>query len=775
MRILISLLLLGLLGLCSSLNAQNITISGFVKDANTGEPLLFANCVEAHSKKGVTSNNTGFFSITLKPGSVNLIISYLGYKNLAVGFSLKNDTIINIQLNPMLNELEEVVVNAHTPVSQQVIMGKTTVPIKTIKALPSFAGEPDLMKSISFLPGISTGKEGYSNIYVRGGDRGQNLILLDGIKLYNTNHVGGFLSLINSDVIKHVDVYKGGFPSRYGGRASSVIDIYTKDGNNKETKGKFNIGLLNSGVMVEAPLSEKTNFIFAARTSYYDLYTIPERREYNQTGMGEYFGYTFFDINGKFNWNISQKNKLSLSVFSGHDYQKSVEAVNYSAQQKDAIDKLNIHNSGISISENIVLSRNVFWKNTLAFSTYNNEITSKAEYIEYGSKRVESSSTFSEINDITFQSRLDVYADNNNTIKTGIEISRYNFVPGIQATYFENENAQSIIDTTVGFNTSLKAYEGSLYVEDEISIGSLVKMNLGLRGTTYVCRDTAFLRIEPRVSLSLMLSDQFYFKANYTILNQYNHVLVNNYMGFEKEIWLAATKELIPQNAKQTSVGLFYCNEISRLDVSLEGFYKTMSNLLEYRSPVDETANLNNIENIVAKNGKGKSYGAELQVKKDFNKLSTTLNYTIAWNYRQFDQLNNGNWFPFIYDKRHDFSAVALWQISEKYSFSSLFSLSSGTPCTLPIGFSTTDDYFENYYIFSEINNRRLPLYHRLDVALVKKGKTKRGKAKQFSINIFNVYARQNPVYIYYDSNTGKVYQKSLFSIVPTIGYSVQF
>ncbi len=772
MRLLISLLIFGY---CTSINAQNITLSGFIKDAKTGEPLLFANCIDTISKKGTTTNGIGFFSMVLKKGEVGIIASYLGYENMERKYLLSKDTSIVILLEPRLNELEEVVVNAYTPMNQQVIMGKTTVPVKTIKALPSFAGEPDLMKSISFLPGISTGKEGYSNIYVRGGDRGQNLILLDGIKLYNTNHVGGFLSLLNSDAIKHVDVYKGGFPSRYGGRASSVIDIYSKDGNSKEFKGKFNIGLLNSGFMVESPLFEKMSCFFAVRSSYYDLYTIPARREYNQTGIGEYFGYTFFDVNGKINWNISQKNKLTLSVFSGHDYQKSVEAVNYSVQKKNAIDKLNIHNSGVSVSHNFILSQKIFWKNILAFSSYNNKIASISEFNEYGSIRIESTSSFSEINDVSLQSRLEIYPDNTNSIKTGIEISRYDFTPGIQASFFENENAQSIIDTTIGFNTSLNAYEGSLYIEDELSFGSFVRTNLGLRGTSYVCKDTTFFRLEPRISLRLLLSDKFSFKVNYTILNQYNHVLVNNYMGFEKEIWLAATKELKPQKAEQTSGGLFYSNELKRLDVSIEGFYKTMSNLLEYRSPVNESGNLDNIENIVAKNGKGKSYGIEFQLKKDFDKFSTNLNYTLAWNYRQFNELNNGKWFPFIYDKRHDLSVVSIWQISEKYSFSSNFSLSSGMPCTLPIGFSKTDDYFLNYYIFSEINNRRLPLYNRLDVALVKKGKTRKGNIKQFSINIFNVYARQNPVYIYYDNNTGKIYQKSLFSIVPTIGYSVQF
>lgn len=762
------------IGLSIACYAQSFTIKGFVKDSKTGEALLFAHCYDSLSNKVTLTNTEGFYSLTLPKGKIILVASYIGYQSTIQEIILTKDTTIQIELTPSTTELHHVVVHSHTPLHQQVIMGKTTIPVQTLKALPSFAGEPDIMKAISFLPGVSLGKEGYSNIYVRGGDRGQNLILLDGIKLYNTNHIGGFISLINSDILKHVDIYKGGFPSRYGGRASSVIDIFTKDGNNKEFKGKFNIGLLNSGFIIEAPISENMSYFFATRSSYYDLYTISARRKYNQTGIGEYFGYTFFDINGKISWQISQDDKLTLSVFSGHDYQKTVEALDYSAQKKDAVDKLNIHNTGVSLVHSSLIKHKIYWKNIGAFSVYNNTISSDLKYLQYGSSVIESVSSFSEIKDINFQSRLELYP-NNNAIKTGIEISKYSFMPGIQASYTENKNAQSIEDTIIGFSADLTSYEGSVYIEDEISINNSSKLNLGVRGTSYVCKDTVFFRVEPRISFRLLLSKRFSFKANYTILNQYNHVLIQNYGGFEKEIWLAATKELIPQKAKQTSAGFFYSNEFRKLDISIEGFYKQMSNLLEYRSPVYETDNLDNIENIAAKNGKGISYGAEFQTKKDFNKISIIVNYTLAWNYRQFDELNNAKWFPFIYDKRHDLSVVSLWQISDKYSFNSNFSLSSGMPSTLPVGYSKTDTYFYDYYIFGEINNRRLPLYHRLDLSLIKKEITKKGRIQQFTFNIFNVYARQNPVYLYYNNNTGKVYQKSIFSIVPTVSYSIQF
>ncbi len=418
-----------LLFMSSFMYSQNFTINGFVKDATTGEALLFANCSDTKNEKSTIANNTGFYSITLPKGEVYFVVSYVGYKSYKKKFYLKKDTNLIIELEPKPNEIEEVTVNSYSSVRQQVIMGKTTVPVKTIETIPSFVGDPDLMKAVSFLPGVVNGREGYSNIYVRGGDRGQNLILLDGIKLYNTNHVGGFLSLFNSDIIKHVDIYKGGFPSRYGGRASSVIDIYTKDGNIRKLKGKFSVGLLISSLMVETPISEKVNCFVSLRSSYYDLFTISARNEYKRTGTGEYVGYTFFDFNSKINFNVSRKQKLSLSIFSGHDYQKNVEANNYSEQSKDEINKLSIHNTGISLSSRTVLNSKMFWRNTLAFSTYSNESLNTNTETNYGSTTISELSSFSKINDISLRSDLDIYLDNINSIKTGIEISKYNFVP----------------------------------------------------------------------------------------------------------------------------------------------------------------------------------------------------------------------------------------------------------------------------------------------------------------------------------------------------------
>jgi hypothetical protein len=755
--------------------AQNYTINGYVRDSETGEALLFANCFDSINQKGTTTNSYGYYNLSLPKGKINLIASYIGYQDKLKEFMLLKDTTINFELEAKPVELQEVVISNYIPIHQQVIMGKTTVPLKTIEAIPSFAGEADLMKAISYIPGISTGKEGYSNIYVRGGDRGQNLILLDGIKLYNTNHVGGFVSLFNSNIIKHLDVYKGGFPARYGGRASSVIDIYTKDGNKNEFHGKYNIGLLSSGILFEGPLRKNISFIFAARSSYYDLFTLPARRTLKQTGAGSYFGYTFFDINSKISWQASDKSRLFMSFYTGHDLQKSEDANKASFQESISSNKLKIHNTGISLGQNYIITPKLFMKNSLAFSNYNNRLETYEKLIQYGSTTTEGYTSFSQINDFTLQSRFEYTPNTLHSVKTGIELSYYYFIPGMQNSYTENLNTNSITDTTIGFTNAISAFENNIYLEDELHLSNKIWLNIGIRGTSYMCKDTTYYRAEPRLSLRWLISKSFSFKANYTIMNQFNHVLVNNYMGFEKEIWIAATKNLPPQKAEQISTGIFYSFGKKNIEISLEAFYKDMYNLIEYHSPVDDEDNLNNIENIVAKNGKGEAYGIETQIIKGEGRINGSVNYTLSWNYRQFNELNNGKKYPFIYDRRHDLSILSTLIINDSYSFNSNFVLSSGMPITLPEGFIKEDDFFYHYYAYSGINNRRLPLYHRLDISLIKKGKTKKGNNKQFEINIFNVYARKNPVYIYYDSNTGKVYQKSLFSIIPTISYSVQF
>lgn len=755
--------------------AQTYSVSGYVKDATSGEPLLFANCYDTISLRGTTTNDYGYYNLQLSAGKAQIKTSYLGYESKTIEIDVAIDQHLDIELQPIRKEIEEVIVNAHTPIHEQVLMGKTTITPKTIKAIPSFLGEPDMMKSISFMPGVSSGREGYSNIYVRGGDRGQNLILLDGMKLYNTNHVGGFTSLINTEIVKSVDVYKGGFPSQYGGRASSVIDIHTKDGNSKEWHGSFTLGLISSGLLVEGPITPKINMMLAARSSYYTLFTLKNRKIYKNIkyGNASVTDFYLYDINGKINWNISDKQRLSISVYNGMD--NMIDKYKQVSKQKgieyEEHEEFKIGNTGVSLLYNNAISQKVFWKNTIAYSRYSNCAKEKA--IEYQSIPPENTENevSSNIGDISFGSRLEIFASSRNTIKLGFEADAYNFMPGKQTT--KNQENGLILDTLYGYTSDIEAQEISIYGEDEMNLGTKAKLNIGVRGTSFLCEGKTFYRIEPRISLRNMLTERLSAKANFTVMNQYNHVFVNRQDIFEREIWIAALKDLPPERAEQVSAGLFYGNNETTLECSLEGYYKRMHHLIEYRSPLKERGNYDNLSNITANEGEGESYGVELMINKDFRNVTTILSYTLSWNNRQFDNLNNGKWFPFKYDRRHDVSFVSMWRINQKYSINGNFIFSSGLPCTLPVAYSGYDDLFEDYYIYEGINNYRMPCYHRLDVSVVRRTKTLKGNPQTWTFNIFNLYAHQNPDYVYFDD--GKLYQRSFFLILPTVSYSLQF
>lgn len=750
-----------------NLIAQSFTISGKVTDIESGEPILFAECYDATSLKGTNTNAYGIYSLSLPKGWIQLTTSHINYEKSTKQIFIDKDTVINISLQPIVENLDEVVIQRKIPIHKQTLMGKINIPVQSVTNLPSFAGETDLMKALTYLPGITNGKEGYSNIFVRGADRGQNLVLLDGMKLYNTNHIGGFLSLINSDILKHVDIYKGGFPARYGGRASSIIDLYTIDGNKNTFGGKFNLGFLTSSFLLEGPLSKKVSFFSSARSSYYDLFTLKKRHIYNKTGREGYFGYTIFDINTKIQWEKTDTNIFSLSFYTGHDFQSTAEEI---INNHKSLGNWKIHNTGVSFNQLWNFHPKWFIKNTLAFSNYKTTL----EDIEEDDISLYKYNTISDINDLSFQSRISFSPNIKHNIKGGIESSYYIFKPCVQT--IESENQNENYTNTSGFTSYINAFETNFYIEDEIKFSNKTRLNIGARFTAYKAKDTVYKKIEPRISLRALINNNLSFKANYTEMNQFNHTLVNNYYGFERELWLASTKNIPPQNAKQLSGGLFYSGNDNIWNFSLETYFKKMSNLLVYQSPVNDEENLSNIENIIAKNGNGTTYGIETQLERNNAKrLYGSINYTLSWNYRKFKTLNEGIAYPSDYDRRHNLTIVANYKIDKFYSLSTNFILSSGKPITMPVAYISEDDFNYEYFVYDKINNNRLPLYHRLDISISRTKKNSKNKKRIVKLNIYNAYARQNPVYIYLDSNTGKVKQKSLFSIIPSLNYTYEF
>lgn len=752
-------------------SSGQFTIHGSITDSSTKETLISAHVYDSISMKSAISNSQGFYSLTLNRGKVSVRVKYLGYEESVHTFHLVADTVINFKLLSKSEQLNDVKIVAEVPIHEQTLLGKNIISKVAIENGPSSFGELDLMKAATKLPGITPGREGRSNIYVRGGDRGQNLILLDGVKLYNTGHMGGFVSLFNTDVIKQVDVYKGGYPSRFGGRASSVIDIHTLDGNRNKLSGKFNLGLLTSSVMAEGPIGEKISFVVAARTSYYELYSLSDRNRMKKYSTADFVNFNFFDINAKLTYYINPRNRVYGSLFIGNDrnvtkYRSPYEIGNTLYAIKNSSFKGGIHTE---------LGTNLFIKNSVSYSNYSNELNSSNSDKRKGTKITSNYFSTSEIKEFNLQSKLEYYPNSSHAIKAGVEYSYYKFLPGVNRSYKNQSDTGFERDTTFGYRFYLEANEIAAFAEDEIQFNKQLFLNIGLREVLFLTDGKNYNRTEPRVSLRAMLNNNLSLKANWTIMNQFNHVVVSNYGLFEKEMWMASTKDIPPQQAQQYAVGLFATLPSAKLQFSTELYYKTMTNLLEYKIPVDVEFVVSDINETIVKNGKGEAYGAEFLAAYKNERFAIDFSYALSWNYRQFDDLNNGKKYPFIYDRRHDFSITTTTLLGSHYSINSNFVFSTGTPYTMPDGYVKYDDYMYNYYAYRGMNNKRLPNYHRLDLSLVKKSTTRKGKNETWRLNIFNAYARQNPLIIYYDQKTGKVYGKSMFSIVPTISYSLEF
>ncbi len=746
-------------------------LNGYVRDAHSGEPLLFVTATDKAGTLVCSSDNVGYFTV-VKPKGDTLLFSCLGYFPQQVVMPNNNHSL-DIYLVPQVIDIESVTIQEHTPIHKQTLLGKTTMTAQEIKQLPTFLGTPDIMKALSTLPGVAGGRDGYSSLFVRGGDKGQNLILFDGIKLYGSNHVGGLVSLFNPYIVKQADIYKGGFPARYGGRASSVIDVYTIDGNKEKWRGIVDLGILNAGVAADGPVGSKSTLSAAVRTSYMDIINIIPAINYKRTGKGDFVGLNFFDVNLKFTTQLNPKHKLAIIGYSGHDFAYGTEKDDIRRFESSSLYR--IHNTGVSIQHQYIITPQFFLRNAITYSRYqSNSKQTDLSYNKGDSTQTSYTNTAaSHIQEINLRSTLDYYHSTAHQFKFGVEVSGYHFNPSLAYYYDSGIDHQKI---TAGNSNGFYAAETSLFAEDELTLFSDLKLNIGLRGVAYAVKDSTYFRLEPRVSFRWLVNQYWSWKVNYTLMNQFHHVVTQKNSLFEKETWMTATRRLPPQFAHQVSAGTFFSFVNNKVEFGLEGYYKTMGNLLEYNylnflNPL----NTSDFEEHVVSDGKGVAYGLEFRNTVQWWKLQNTINYTLSWNYRQFPTLNNGQWYPFIYDRRHDFSMQTVLQLTSKWRFATNFVITTGSRVTLPTGYSGYDGWVPNYFIFESINNVTLPLYHRLDITASYFSKTKKGNTWSLVLNVYNVYNKHNPVYMYYDSFNQVVKGVALFTIVPTVTFTYAF
>lgn len=796
-------------------SAQYYTVSGTLTDDGTGEQLVSANIYNPDTYTGTVTNYYGFYSLKMPAGKVKLVYSYVGYETVQKEFMLTRDTVINLAIKQELM-IEAVVISDKSPEAKvrSTQMSLVEIPMQQIKQLPSLLGELDVLKSIQLLPGVQSGTEGLSGLYVRGGGADQNLILLDGVPVYNVNHLFGFFSVFNPYAIHSFKLYKGGFPARYGGRLSSVLDIKMKEGNMKEFKVDASLGLIATSLSVEGPIvKDKASFIISARRTYYDILTYPAQKALSKSAETEYdglSGYFFQDFNAKVNYKFSDRSRLYLSAYTGKDkayasFKSEYEDYDYTLQEKMKM-KFWWGNITSALRWNYIFSNNLFGNLTATYSRYKMEISDSwlSKYI-YTDSTLKNEFVFaynSGIEDLALKVDFDYRPSASHTILFGIDNTYHTFSPGVFVERLRFDEIDQNIDTTFGA-AKIYANEFSAYAEDEISVFRDLKVNLGFRFAGFHVKGKTYLSFEPRLSARYLINNNISVKASYAEMQQNIHLLANSSMSLPTDLWVPVTDTVRPMRSWQAAMGLAV-KILHSFEFTIEGYYKEMNHVIEYKEGASYYDVQGNWQTqIVA--GKGWSYGAEFMLQRMTGKTTGWIAYTLAWSQRKFDEINFGKVFPYKWDRRHDLAIAVNHKFNNKIDVSGAWVFGSGYPFTFgeemfenPFQYiisnnnSSNNDnyYYEQNDKFLEYtssrNNYRLPVYHRLDLN-VSFHKDKKKYIRSWSFGAYNVYSRSNPFFIfkdykygYYADGTPKPPKKvlkqiSFFPVIPYFRYNISF
>lgn len=757
--------------------AQKVTINGYVTDKASGERLLGASILHS-SGSGTTSNNFGFYSITIPSSndSVSVIVSYVGYNPHVEKFAGNQSRKINIELEQVKN-LNEVVITGSrkNEIQKSTQMSSVNVPVDFIKNIPAFLGEADVLKAIQLLPGVQAGTEGSNGIYVRGGGVDQNLILLDGVPVYNASHLFGFFSVFNADAVSSVDVLKGGFPARYGGRLSSVIDIRMKEGNNQKFHGEGGIGLIASRLTLEGPLQKgKSSFMISGRRTYADIFLRPIVRKQNNGDLD--VGYFFYDLNAKANIYLGKNDHLYLSGYFGNDKFDSYEYSSYATSQDIYRNGIQWGNATGVVRWNHEFNRKLFGNATINYTRYRFDLFSEEKWIDASTTELSAQRYFSGINDVSAKVDFDFLPTPNHFIKAGAGVTWHQYSPG--AFQSKVNTASYNIDTLLK-RSFLRSHEYDAYAEDDIKISDKLKINAGLHFSAFLIQGKNYSSLQPRLSARYLLKQDMSIKASYVQMTQFIHLLTNSGVGLPTDLWVPATSIVPPQYCRQAALGWAW-NYKNDYEVSVEAYYKTMRNVIEYSEGASFLNTFDGWEGMV-ESGKGKSYGTEFFIQKKKGKTNGIIGYTLSWTNRRFENLNEGKTFPYKYDRRHDLKIAVVHQFSKRFQLSADWVYGTGVATTLPVAVYT-DASNREIEVYTGRNSFRMPAYHRMDIGL-KWAKQKKHYERAWLVNVYNVYNRLNAFYIYRDSvydpatqTERNVFTKvTLFPIIPSVSYQFKF
>ncbi len=759
---------------------STLILSGFIKEKGSSETLPRANISVLSTGRTFTSNNYGFYSLSLPAGSYKLRVSTVGFETLVFDIDLQKDKKQDIELQAG-NQLSEVEITAGQQEggSRQLSMSRIDIPISQIKDIPALLGEKDVFKVIKLMPGVQKGSEGSSGFYVRGGGPDQNLIILDDAVVYNASHLFGFFSIFNGDALKSVELIKGGFPARYGERLSSVLNLNMKDGNKEELHGEAGIGLLSSRLTLEGPLSKnKSSFLLSARRTYADLIARPFMPK------DEKSGYYFYDLNAKAHFLLSQSNKLYLSGYMGSDKL----LLRFKEEADDEKTNLNWGNTASTLRWNHLFSQKLFSNASFIYSNYKLNTSYDERYKEFLYK----SDYTSSIRDLSFKYDVDYYPSALHTIKAGLKVTWHRFKP----------SALTTNDTQLQLHTQdievFDSYEYNAYAEDEWNISERLGINAGLRASLFSTQGTNFYNVEPRVSLRYLIGPLTGIKGSYVLMNQYLHLLSNTGIGLPTDLWVPSLKSIRPERSHQIALGLSRDLSAGKLQLSIESYYKRMENIISYKEgatflKLDDFEKPERVpfENNVT-SGKGESYGAEVLLQRKAGRLSGWIGYTLSWTRHQFEQLNQGEEFYPLHDRRHDLSVVALYSLNKSIKLNAAFVLASGNATSLITGdyavyepsldrngtFTQARElYVENYGMRGSYKTQ---LYHRMDAG-IQFHKQRRRYKRVVELSVYNAYNRMNP--FFYDvkstytngTTSSRLYKYTVFPFIPSVSWSFTF
>lgn len=779
-------LIAAFVALCSiQLFAQEkVTLNGYVRDESNGEELIGVTVLVTEIGNGVVTNNYGFYSITLAPGTYTIKYSFIGYLTIEKQITLDKDFSMNVALPEEALQLEEVVVTGKAPEANVVgiQMSRNELDIKQVKKLPALFGEPDIIKTIQLLPGVISAGEGTSAFFVRGGSADQNLILIDEAPVYDPSHLFGLFSVFNADIIKDSELYKGGIPSRFGGRLSSILDVRTRDGNNKKFEGEAGIGLLASSVSIEGPIKkDESSFLVSARRSYVDIFL--------KAADNDNLVY-FYDVNAKVNWRANNKNRFFLSLYSGRD--------NFTFGEDFGFDW---GNNTATFRWNHLFSDRLFSNTSLIASNF-----------DYGLSLDDAVQGFtwdSGLQEYSIKNDLNYFANPEFELDFGYHLTYRRFAPGIiipaEGSIFNRTELQHEY-----------ALDQALYAGAQHTISDKLTLNYGARlsifqsvgnGDVYLYtdpRDNAnpvrvdtlsfnslepiktYVNFEPRFSMRYLVNPSTSIKASYNRMVQNTHLISSGTVPLPFNTWAPSGYYLKPQTADQIALGYFKNFNDNTFEFSVEAYYKTMNNVTDFADNAQIFFN----DDLATEYRQGEAigYGIEFFLQKKKGDLTGFIGYTLSKAERTIEGVNLSRTFDANHDRPHSLSMLGTYDFSTKWSFGGSFTYGTGRPTTIPSG---TYQYGDGYVVdvITERNGYRLPAFHRMDLSATLTPQRNIGKKYETSwvFSLYNAYSRRNPFSLYtrvrQDDNGGIIgdgNQKEarmiyLFPLLPSVTYNIKF